>query len=81
MLYTWDKCGNGYNFRQQLESCIRLEPVVNEELSYRMEEGNISDPYAVAIVGHMPRQIFNKDIMPLIEYKLTVLILWLHHQP
>ena len=48
-------------------------PVVNEELSCRREEGNISDPYAVVfnkfgiIIGHMPCQIFNKDIKLLIE--------------
>ena len=41
---------------------------MNEELSCGREEGNISDPYAVAfiksgiIVGHVPRRIFNKNI-------------------
>ena len=34
----------------ELESCIKFVwmPVVNEELCYRREEGNIFDPYAVA---------------------------------
>ena len=55
----------------EMESCIRghhiykdiWTPVVDEELSCRREEGNISDPYAVAfiksgvIVGHVPRRI------------------------
>ena len=46
---------------------------MNKELSCGREEGNISNPYAVAftksgvIIGHMPRQIFNKDIALLIE--------------
>ena len=46
---------------------------MNEELSFRREEGNISYPYAVAfiksgvIIGHVPRQIFNKNIALLIE--------------
>ena len=53
------------------ESCFRghhiykdvWTPVVTEELSCRREEGNISDPYAVAIiksgviVGHVPHRI------------------------
>ena len=61
----------------ELESFIRghhiykdvWTPVVNEELSCRREEGNISDPYAVAfiksgvIVGHVPRCTFNKVIV------------------
>ena len=61
----------------ELESCIaciRLRtPVVNEELSCGREEENIFDPYAIAfiksgiILGHMPRQTFNKDITLLIE--------------
>ena len=48
-------------------------PVVNEELSRRREEGNISDQYTVTfiksgiIVGHMPSRTFNKDIAILIE--------------
>lgn len=55
----------------RLESCIHghhiykdvWTPVVDEQLNCRREEGNISDPYAVAtvksgnIVGHKPRQI------------------------
>ena len=55
----------------EIESCIRghhvykdvWTPVVDEELNCRREEGNISDPYAVAtvksgnIVGHVPRRI------------------------
>ena len=46
---------------------------VNEELNCRREEGNIFDSYAVAFiksgvtVGHVPHQIFNKDITILIE--------------
>ena len=55
----------------EMESCIRghhiykdiWTPVVDEELSCRREEGNISDPHAVAfiksgvIIGHVPRRI------------------------
>ena len=46
---------------------------MNEELSCRREEGNISDSYAVAfiksgvIIGHMSSRIFNKDIVILIK--------------
>ena len=57
----------------ELEAVFIWTPVVNEELSCRREEGNISDSYAVAfiksgiIAGHVPRRIFNKDIAILIE--------------
>ena len=46
---------------------------MNEELSCRRDDGNIFDSHAVAfiksgiIVGHVPRRIFNKDIVILIE--------------
>ena len=51
--------------------------VVNEELSCRREEGNISDSYAVPFIKsgvipcHILRRIFNEDIVILIKYKLT----------
>ena len=51
--------------------------VVNEELSCRREEGNISDSYAVpfiksgVITSHILRRIFNEEIAILIKYKLT----------
>ena len=55
----------------ELDSCIRghhiykdvWTPVVDKVLNCRREEGNISNPYAVAaiksgnIIGHMPRRI------------------------
>ena len=47
---------------------------LNDELSCRREEGNISDSYTVAFiksVSHVPHWIFNKDIAILIEEKLT----------
>ena len=53
-----ESCNHGHHVYKDVWT-----PVVDEELNCRREEGNISDPYAVAtvksgnIVGHVPRRI------------------------
>ena len=58
MSFEFDSCIRGHHIYKDVWT-----PVVDEGLNCRREEGNISDPYAVAviksgnIVGHVPRRI------------------------